>query len=227
MLRLLPLSLLLLSACAPTYAPPVRSTHLGGPLHADRDESEVRITGGLPAGAAGGLTLPLGGTTQLELRGEGSDRWVLGTAGLRLTTLRERDGEHVEWLGDVGFGGGIGRGGELCGNNEAGSTNCDGEDAVGDGRAWHQRLAGGGYLDAGLGLAINDWLVPFARGALRLSASTGVPLTFWISGMLGLEARIDQVAVYLGGGMFAYTNELDDQHGAFLEAGLAVKFGGE
>jgi hypothetical protein len=168
--------------------------------------------------------LPLGGSTHLELRGEGSDRWVLGTAGLRLTALRERDGKHAEWLADVGFGGGVGRGGELCGNEPEVTANCDGDVAVADGRAWHQRLAGGGYLDAGLALAIHDWLVPFVRGALRLSTATGVPMTFWASGSIGLEARLDPVAVYLLGGWFGYTNDFDENDGAFLETGVAVRF---
>lgn len=226
MSRFLAPCLLLCAACNPTYAPPIRSTHLGGPGHADRDESEVRVSGSAPGGASGGLMLPLGGTAHLELRGEGSDTWVMGTAGLRLDALSEQDGEHVTWLADVGFGGGIGRGGELCGNQEAGSSNCDG-DSIADGRAWHHRLAGGGYLDAGFGLAIDGWLVPFARSAFRLSSASGVPLTFWASGMLGVDFRIDDVSIALGGGWFGFANEHDANDGPFLEASVALRFGGE
>ncbi len=215
------------AACAPTYAPPVRAAHGGAPGHASPGESEVRGSLGAPAGLGGGLLLPLGGRTHLELGGEGADGWVLGTAGLRLTALEEPVGDDARLLGDVAFGLGIGRGGELCGNQPEGSDNCDGSAPEADGKKWHHRLAHGGYLTAGLAIELGGWFAPFVRGSMRIASATNVPLTFWLSGLAALEFRVAPVAFYIGGGWGGYTNEYDENHGPLLELGLAARFGGD
>jgi len=220
---LLPLAAIA-AGCAPTYAPPVRPTHGGAPGSVAPSESELRAEVGVPAGGAGNLLLPLGPKVHLELGADGSEEWVMGRSGLRLTGLEESIGS-MRLLADISVGAGIGRGGVLCGNLAEGDDNCDGTTEEADGLAWHQRLAGGGWLGGGLALHPAEWIVPYVRASMRLTGATGVPATFWLSGMGGVEFRLGAASLHLGIGWWGYANENDANDGVLLELGLGVRFG--
>lgn len=215
-----------LCACRPTYAPPPRTSHGSAPGRAD-GAYELRLTGGAPLHVDGALAIPIGERTHIELGANFAENWVLGSGGLRLTGLREPlDGESLALV--IEFGGSLafGRGGERCGNSTESMPNCDGESTA-DGRAWHQRLAYGVALDAGVALHVTDWFAPFLRGMMQFSKANWVPGTIWFSGFGGLDFRIDFFSFYFGLGFYGFTNELDANDDFFVEAGLAVQFDGE
>jgi hypothetical protein len=216
-----------LCACQPTYAPPPRTAHGSAPGRAD-GMYELRLTGGAPLHVNGALAIPIGNRTHIELGADFAESWVLGSGGLRLTGLREPLDDDGDLALVIEFGGNLafGRGGERCGNSRESMPNCDGEGTA-DGKAWHQRLAYGAALDAGVALHVTDWFAPFLRAMMQFSKASGVPGTIWFSGLGGLDFRIDFFSFYFGLGFYGFTNELDSNDDFFVEAGLAVQFGGD
>jgi hypothetical protein len=200
--------------CAPTFAPPIRSTHYGAPARVAPGEVEISGAGSayLTAGVYAGL--PIAEDVQLEL---GSDfaspdqegGWRLSVGGLRYThapKVRERGfGGAFDIEGGLGFGAG-GVNSEVS-NADAGKT------------------AFGGYFGMGAGLHFSPHVALFARGRAQLSTATNVPTTFWGSGVFGPEITFGPASFYLATGIAGYSNDLDQIAGLVMEGGLSFHFG--
>jgi hypothetical protein len=200
--------------CAPTFAPPIRSTHYGAPARVAPGEVEISGAGSayLTAGVYAGL--PIAEDVQLEV---GSDfaapdqegGWRLGVGGLRYThapKVRERGfGGAFDIEGGLGFG--------------AGGVNSDrsGPDTG--------KTAFGGYFGMGAGVHVSRRVALFARGRAQLSTATGVPTTFWGSGLFGPELTFGPASFYLATGLAGYSNDLDGIAGLAMEGGLSFHFG--
>jgi opacity protein-like surface antigen len=211
------IAVLLAAACTPVYAPPIRSHHYGAP--ARLNAGDIEIAGGATYFGTGGpqVAVALTDRLQLEVGGEFAlQRWALGTAGLRATLYAPPPGEPG-FLLDTELGAGLGAGGECAFNEQRNSC-------PEHGRAWHERLAGGGYAGLGLG-ARYAWFAWSLRGRAQVSRATGIPTTFWYSAMTGPQFTImDHVMLYAGAGVAGYTNRHDDEFGFLVDAGIGVRW---
>lgn len=216
-----------LAACTATYAPPVRSPH--GEAPGSMRAGEVRFSAGavgFPMPVIGGpaATVAVSDHVAVELGADFSAidaPWAIGFVGVRLTPVNDRADSFDGRLSlDVELGGGIGSGGELCGN----SSRCDENGTVWDGRERFDRLAGGAMAGVGVGVHL-DWFAVFLRTRLQETVATGVPSTTWGSGVLGVQFTIaDRVALYFAGGLFGYWNDMDEFWGWLADSGLSLKF---
>src|SRR5687768_16909213 len=131
--------------CNPTFAPPPQSTHYGAPGRAHTGQGEVvaALATGHDGNGSVALGLPLSPAARVELGADAGRSWILATAGLRLGLFDLHvDDTDLRFSGDASVGGGIGRGGELCGNQSPDDdAGCDGATESADGHAWHHRLA--------------------------------------------------------------------------------------
>lgn len=210
-------------ACAPTYAPPMRSLHVGAPQALSQGRLELAAGASVHQGWSRGAALRIGlpDDLGLELASDVGESWQLGVAGVRWVP----DGmAPASWVLDLEAGLGAGLGGVLCGNPvEAETRTCDGDvQATTDGREWSDRLAWGGY--AGAGLARHwDWFALFGRARSQLSTATYVPTTVWWSSILGGQITLfDQLRLHAGVGAVGFDNRMDREAGWILDAGLAL-----
>jgi len=212
----------LLGACAPTYAPPMRTTHVGAPRTLPGGRLELGTGASIHHGWSRGAALRVGlpEDTQIELGSDIGDTWQLGLLGVRWV---KGDTAPSAWVIDVEAGLGLGLGGELCGNpGEAETRSCGGVDLTTDGREWDDRIAYGGY--AGAGLARHwRWFALYGRARSQLSTATEVPKTVWWSSVLGGQITLfDNLRLYAGGGLAGFSNRYDEETGLILDAGLAL-----
>lgn len=212
--RAAPLALLglALAACNPTFAPPVRSGIYGAPGRLREATFEVggsgtqRGTGGLFEGfvVAPGLAVEVGG----ELSALDTDgRWAMGWVGARYSIDQLRDEAGDGFSADVEAGAGAGVGGRLHD----------------DDTAWFDRPAGGGYLGSGVAWH-SEWFAAFGRARIQVTGAVDVPATLWWQALLGPEAAIGPVSVYLALGWAGYTNEADANNGGLLDTGVSIHF---
>ena len=215
--NLLPLLLLIVGACSPAYAPPIRGLHSGMPGRLAAGQLELGGTaGGYILPTAGGPHLAFGFTDSLLVEAganlnlvEGvTSNWATGWAGVRLT--REKPlGHGLRLVGDLELGAGAGVGGRI---------NADAAE-------WTKLGAVGIYEGFGVGV---QWraLGLYARGRLDAAASSRAPTTLWPTAMLGLEVRPTRwLAIGAGGGYAGYWNDRDHLVSAwFYEAQVALIF---
>lgn len=210
----------LASACAPTFAPPLRTQMGGAPGRVY--EGDVEVAGaatGRGAPAYGGPTLAIGVSPRVAIEGggefaaaaTGDSGWALGFAGTRITG-RVPARRRLTLVGDNELGIGAGVGG----------TNCQPAEGCDTDRRWYQRPAGGAY--AGFGGALR-WRVPalYTRIRAQVMGAQRVPVTAWTTWSTGLELRfVDRVSVWAGIGLWNYANRVNRFSGGFYELGLAV-----
>lgn len=207
------------SACAPTFAPPLRSGTMGAPGRVQAGDVDL---GGAAVGTVasapryGGPALAIGITDGVAIEAGGdfaASGWAMGFGGARLTgrvPLRKQ----FRLVGDTEFGAGAGVGGSRC----RGAWSC-----VGDGRRWYERAAGGGYL--GVGGALR-WRIPTIYTRLRVQATTAtsIPSTIWTTWNSGVELRFARrVSLWAAVGLADYWNRRDSRWGFIYELGLAVR----
>ncbi len=227
---LLALGLSGILGCAPTFAPPMRSTHYGAPGRLAPGDGEVAVSGSVYQNGAITGGIPLSRNLRLEIgsdAGFGSGRWTLGVAGLRWTlpigsqastgdepsASYQRKGPYL----DVEGGFGLGVGGELSDEGE-------GLHALSEvGNPW-DRFAGGIYAGAGLGYWVVDWFALFGRVRLQIAAASQIPETLWGSSAFGIEFRYSAVSLYLATGVGGYSNRKDQEFGVLGEGGLSISF---
>lgn len=207
-------------ACAPTFAPPLRTQMGGAPGRVAQGDVEVAgATTGRNAPAYGGPTLAIGVSPRVAIEGggefaaaaDGNSGWALGFAGTRITG-RIPARRRLTLVGDNELGIGAGVGGRNCEPAEG----CDSD------RRWYQRSAGGAY--AGFGGALR-WRVPalYTRIRAQVMAAQNIPVTAWTTWSTGLELRfVERVSVWAGVGLWNYHNRVDGFTGGFYELGLAV-----
>lgn len=201
-----------LYGCNPTFAPPVRSGMYGAPGRLADSSFEVggsstqRGMGGLFEGfvVAPGLAVEVGG--DLSALDEDA-RWAMGWVGARYTIdqVRQESGDGLSMDVEAGFGAGVG--GRLAD----------------DDTQWFDRPAGGGYVGFGLGWHA-EWFTAFGRGRLQVTGAEDVPVTLWWQAVIGPEAAIGPVSLYVAIGWGGYTNEADNNTGGLLDVGASVHF---
>lgn len=220
------LLLVLCFACNPTYAPPARINSYGAPAKFHKGQMETRASYHAENSFGVGLDYAPEDWVQLELGSDFApldhDFWMIYT-GFRFAPLPSASQtSDLRFLFDIETGTAIGRGGESCGNNPDMSE--PGDDCQWDGLGANDRLTGGGYLGTGIGVGI-DFFDAFVRARIQLTQATGIPVTFWGTGLLGLQFTIvDLVKIYGGPGYGGYTNREDSDHGFLYEAGLGFTF---
>jgi hypothetical protein len=210
-------SLLLLSACAPSYSPLIRGPAAGAPGR--MREGRLAIGGtaaGITAPNVGGPHLALGVSDLVALEVGGNfwaDHWAMGWTGARITWWARRE-QEVRFAFDVELGVGVGVGGELH----------DAKGNVPDGYQSLERRAGGGY--AGFGVALHwRWLAAYARVRLEESFAEHIPATSWPSAIGGFDFDIlGRASVGVAGGYLAYINRADQEHGGFYQLQATVYF---
>lgn len=209
------------SSCAPTLAPPLRSTHFGAPGRAGASDGLVQIAGTHQGTAASVVSLPLAADLHVEIGGDvrpTDEQWAMGSLGLRYTLgpPREAGDLHLPTgpYGDVEFGLGAGVGG--VGHDDEGAP-------VDDQSAW-ERFAYGGYVGAGFGWRFLPWLAGFTRTRVQLSKADKLPTTSWYSAMAGPEFSLGRLSLHLAGGWAGYANDDDSDQGPLFEAGLGWRF---
>lgn len=210
------------AACAPTYAPPIRTPHMGAPGRVAG--GDVELGGGAggvyyPPPSFGGPSIAVGVSDRwaVEAGGEFHARqWALGFVGGRVTG-RVRTHGRLVLVGDAEVGGGAGAGGTAC---RRGPLRC-----TVDTENWHRHAAGGAYV--GFGGALR-WRIPslWLRARTQLTGAAGIPATSWNSMLGGIEFAIGPAfALWVGYGIAGYANRTDSRWGPVFELGGAVKLG--
>lgn len=214
------------AGCAPSYAPPPRTAHDGAPGRLAPGEAGLGGTFTAGGGSSGEarIRLPAADRLWLEAGGTFGENFALGTLGARVTAF-DSGRMPVRLVVDVDFGVAGGAGGVLCGNKQSGESGCDGGLASPDGRGWHDRLAFGAYAGSGVALHVTRGFAPYARVRVQASEATNVPVTFWLSGVLGVDLRYRVVSWYGAIGAVTFVNDLDDEAGLLLETGLTFHLG--
>ena len=199
--------------CYPTYAPPIRGLHAGMPDRVARGQLEVGGTvGGFSLPTTGGPHVGYGLSASLVIEGGANlnfveGHWATAWGGVRLVRSKEL-GREVRLVGDLELGAGLGAGGV----------------ARNDDTPWTRRFAYGMYEGLGVGLRWR-WLGAFLRARLDSVATSSGASTLWPSAMLGLEARAGHLLFSVGGGRWAYWNEVDGLVGSwFYQAQVALLF---
>jgi len=209
--------LALQSGCLVPVAPMVRTEPLGAPGTVGKDQVGVQgaavLWPGTGVGGGGAVVLPLGKDWHVEVGGSGGPWWAMGSAGLR-KTFRRKDFDGHGWVADIGAGGGLGGADSLMGL--AG-------DSVED--MWIA-VAGGGYLDAGVGFRIKRIVTPFLRARGQVSATQVAPTTLWWDVGAGLEfyPSADHFAVFISGSATGFTNGLAVGFSGGANVGITVMF---
>lgn len=221
-------ALLLCAGCYQTYAPPVRTGHMGAPPRSHAGRMEIGGSFSSPLVGEGSLGYSVADSVQVEVGGGGGSKFALGFAGLRVEPFnRPFAGKQVKLTFDLEGGGGAGVGGEHCWK----VTDAEGNDSEEcDGVGWRDRAAGGGYLGLGVGLNV-AWFDLFVRERVQITAAQDVPPTLWSTSVLGAQATIvGHVKLYIAGGYWLYDN-LRNTPGAanddgfwLAELGLSVQF---
>jgi len=204
---------LLLAACAPTYAPPVRAIHGGAPRPTLGSlQIDVADADGVVPGVAGRLPLSehlaaeVGGDVAADFAPDLGASWKMGHAGLRASTAL---GDRL--AADLDLGGGVGSGGAHA---VAGEDNSKAANAL----AW------GGYLGAGIG-GHGDLVGLYARTLVELTASRDdrLPITRWGSLIGGVQFGSGGGArVRIAAGAAVYDNQREARAAPILEIGLEL-----
>ncbi len=204
---------LVCASCTATYAPPVRYFTPGAPGRIKAGDYEVGFSF-----FSASLTTGLYDWLSTEVGVEYQALSVMGFTGFRLTASASK-----YLVSDFEFGAGLGLGGSRCGNQEYddayASCTWDGLDSL-------DRFAGGGYFGLGARLG-TDELSMYFRGRGELTKATGVPLTVWAGGLMGLHVTLGRLlGIHCGFGYGGYWNEIDSRGSILLEFGFAFRFGG-
>lgn len=212
-------------ACNPTYAPPVRSTHMGAPGRLQPGMTGLADGVGLYLNNGPTLSVGLGDApVHLELGGDfARSAWAMGSIGVRYT-LSDRERLNDGWFGagpsfDAELGVGAGVGGER-GTSQPGTAPSGAEPVD-----WDERRAYGGYGGVGFGWHVCRWFSPWMRTRAQLTTAEQVPHTVWLSGMAGGELDFGPVAIYTGIGGAGYLNRIDEEGGLLFEGGLSIHLG--
>lgn len=197
---------LFVTACSPTYAPPVSAIHGGGPRRSfdavmvDLGDAEVFLPGAA-------VRIPVTRTFAAEVGGEVSESpWAMGHIGARLTTPIGPDGPGQRAAADLEFGAGLGRGGE---------------NADSDGARTPRDLVRGAYLGAGFGSHGRSF-GGFVRARIQISDSDAVPATTWTSVLFGVQLGSAPVRLRLAAGVAGYDNRIDRESIPLVEFGLEL-----
>ncbi|HOX46437.1 MAG TPA: hypothetical protein PK668_22730 [Myxococcota bacterium] len=208
-----------LTGCAATFAPPMQSTHYGAPGRLRLGEMEVRGAATLFGSGTGAAGIHLTDSLKLELAGDAklvdSEKWAVGTAGVRYTFGGKAHGDW--WAFDLEAGLGAGAGGVLDGDETGDGGEVD-EDA------WRERLAVGAYVGAGFGFHPWDFFALFLRARVQESFATCLPPTFWWSALAGIELTVFPVSLYVAAGVAGYENSVESEIGVLPELGLSAHF---
>jgi hypothetical protein len=211
-------SLIVLSGCNASFAPPIRSGQDGAPGRTHQGELEG--SGTADYGLSGGPNLSYTVTDHVAVEGgvEANENWALGYAGTRLTaTHREVASDRSLGAGpaaDLGVGLGAGAGG------------------VGKPVENHpfQNPAGGSYLTLGAAYWF-PYVSLYTRTRLEQSFAANLPPTFWWSVTGGLELWYGPVSIFAATGGFGYSNDTlritQNTHFEYwmpIEGGVAVHF---
>jgi hypothetical protein len=202
--------------CSPTYAPPVRSTHDGAAGRLHRDEMQVAGSAGLFQNGGAWLTVPTGTDVKLELGGDFAPQleWMMGWIGARYTFSKRQEGR---WLGSgVAF--------DIEGGTGAGTGGTNGREDARD-IDWDDRTAIGTYTGVGFAYHVAGIFAPWVRGRVQLTGAEDVPLTFWSSGLTGVELGYRIFHVYVGTGVAGYRNSVDSSWGWYpIEGGISFHY---
>lgn len=218
MLRGLLLGTVLLAGCA-AYSPPVRSLGYGAPGRLR--QGDLEIGGGFaaaPAPAAGGGWLAYGvrDWVSIEAGADGSrGGWGMGFLGGRFTHAPRRERKlHGALDGEIGVGIGAG-----------GSHDCPLDDTSCDRRAWHRRIAAGGYLGGGAGYHFSFFAL-YARARAQPTVADGLPFTLWGQAQGGMQFRIAKTVDLFGSAGIAgfVTGRKNDALGFVWDLGISVHF---
>lgn len=211
--------------CNPTFAPPMRLAHGGGPGRIAPTHGAVSAGGGLGGYGSLGVAIPLPEGFHLEGSGSAWEYGATGALGVRYTHRARR----LAMDGEFGLGGGAG--GALCGNDDAPDERCNAGSPTGamgarraDGLDAWSRYTFGGYAGVGLGARVWRSLGVFGRTRVQLSQARNVPTTFWASAMGGIEWSLGPLELYVGAGWAAYFNSYDQDNTLVLEGGLSLPF---
>lgn len=221
---------MLAPACAPTYAPPVRTIHGGAPGRLDPGQVEIgggsMGLGAVPGGIGGGGNLGYAVRPHLALEAGvdgGSGGWTLGWGGVRVPYRWRTSQRWLSFAADGSLSLGAGVGGENCSEGSNGSAADEGR-CLSDGLEWYRRLAGGGAIGAGAAMRLGPVSL-FSRGRLQITGARNVPATQWASGMGGLHVHIlDRADLWWSMGIAHYANAADSTWGTISEVGLAFRF---
>ncbi|MCX4241715.1 hypothetical protein [Paraliomyxa miuraensis] len=217
-------------ACAPTYAPPVRTIHGGAPGRLDVGQMEVAAgsmgLGAVPGGTGGGGSLGHAVRPHLALEGgvDGAKKgWTLGWGGVRAPYRIRTSHRWLSFAVDGSLSVGAGVGGHNCAGDpeiyEPNSAGC-----YSDGVRWYHRLAGGGAMGAGAAMRLGPVSL-FTRGRLQITGARNIPATQWASAMGGLHVHILRYAdLWWSTGVGHYSNSVEGLTGMISEVGLAVRF---
>jgi hypothetical protein len=219
------LGALLVLGCNPTFAPPMRLAHGGGPGRVAPTHGAVTAGGGLGGYGSLGVMIPLPERFHLEASGSAWEYGATGTLGVRYTHRARR----LAMDGEFGLGGGAG--GTLCGNDDRPDEDCVGGLPTGpmgqrraDGLDAWSRYTFGGYAGVGVGVRVWRSLGVFGRTRVQLSRARNVPTTFWASAIGGIEGTLGPFDLYVGAGWAAYFNEYDRDNTLVLEGGITLPF---
>lgn len=224
----LALAVSVVAGCAPTFAPPMRTTHFGAPGRLE--EGEGQIAGGVTGFGTGGPTVSVPVTDQLTVEAAYDvdmgtvTGWRIGSLGARWSSSPGRE-SFASWDAEGGVGAGVGgvkhvtiSESESCwfSGGTCGSTERDVE--VGDPDS---RFAYGGY--AGVGGALgNGTFAWMARARLQVSKASEIPTTVWFSMVTGPELRLGPFTLYVAVGVAVYGNRIESEAGGMYEGGLSL-----
>ncbi|MCP4680368.1 MAG: hypothetical protein GY854_33760 [Deltaproteobacteria bacterium] len=168
-----------------------------------------------------GPLLAVGVTDWLAIEGSGEwshDRALSGNGALRFT-LEGEEGKDRSFNSDLTLGGGGGRGGVLCDNDnnpravgfgEMSDIKSCPDDKQWDNLSWIERPYYGGFVDVGFGGPSGEMLTPFIHLTFELTDGDGTPITFWFHIRAGLNIDWnDRLHLFFGGGISGYQNETD------------------
>jgi len=214
----LPVVCLMLGACGPTYAPPVRSGHHGAPGRMQAGHMEVAgdVAGPVGNPSMGGPAMGVQVLDWLEVQAgvdasllDEDSSWTMGWTGLAFTGREGPLAMEVE----LGLGGG------------AGGYYCESADDCGEKAGpWYERPAFGTYFGAGLGLHIR-WFSFFGRMRFQVTTARDVPATMWATGVAGIQISIlRSFHIHFGAGRGGYWNDMDSMTFDILDMGVSMSF---
>lgn len=218
----------LVLACAPTYAPPLRTIHGGAPGRLDPGQMEIGGgslgVGAVPGGVGGGGGLGYAVRPHLAVEGgvDGATSWTMGWGGVRVPYRWRTSQRWLTFAADGSLSVGAGVGGSRCSEGSEGqSTPCD---ADLDGLHWYRRMAGGGAIGAGAAMRLGPVSL-FSRGRLQIVGARNIPATQWASAMGGVHVHIlHRADLWWSMGVAHYANAQDSAWGTISEVGLAFRF---
>ncbi|MBI5486178.1 MAG: hypothetical protein HY905_02475 [Deltaproteobacteria bacterium] len=215
-----------LLGCAPTFAPVPRVGTAGSPMPLEAGRMGVIVSVTMPSAAPaldGGVSVQVTNWLAAEVGANWASReWALAWTGLRFQVANSgsRDARIVL---EFDAGGAAGVGGERCDNGQGANGGCP-PDGQPDGRDWVDRAAGGGYLGVGLALHFS-WFSVFFRDRVAGAGAEGVPPTVWNLLSLGIQAApLDLFRLWVAYLWGVYANDLDQNQGFALEAGIGFTF---